>query len=64
MYSQPDLLFSTNLASLFSIVNTLDIEQDAYVKNLRAQLKKATEGSADYYRIDQKLSKVMASATI
>ena len=59
MYSQSEYLFSTNLASLLSIINTLDIEQDPYVINLRVQLKKATPGSVDYYRIDQKLSKVV-----
>ena len=58
-YSQPESPFSTNLASLFTIVSALDIEQDPYVINLRAQLKKATQGSADYRRIDQKLSKVV-----
>ena len=47
MFSQSETLFSTNLASLFSIISTLDIEQDPYVKNLRSQLKKATYGSAD-----------------
>ena len=59
MYSQPEFPFSTNLASLFSVINTLDIEQDPYVINLRSQLQKATRGSADYHRIDQKLSKVV-----
>ena len=61
MYSQPEDPFSTNLASLISIINTLDIEQDPYVINLRTQLKKATRGSADYHRVDQKLSKVLRS---
>ena len=59
MYSQPEFLFSTNLASIDSIISTLDIEDDPYVINLRSQLKKATSGSADYHRIDQKLSKVV-----
>ena len=59
MYSQPESPFSTNLASLFSIIDTLDIEQDPYVINLRSQLRKATKGSADYRRIDQTLSKVV-----
>jgi endoribonuclease Dicer len=59
MYSQPEILFSTNLAPLFSIVSSLDIEQDPYVMNLRVQLNKATHRSADYRRIDQKLSKVV-----
>ena len=59
MYSQPVSPFSTNLASLSSVINTLNIEQDPYVIDLRAQLKKATRGSADYRRIDQKISKVV-----
>jgi hypothetical protein len=58
MYSQSESFFSTNLASLFSIISILDLEQDPYVINLRSQLKKAEKGSADYHRIDQKLSKV------
>ena len=59
MYSQPESLFSTNIASIYSIISGLDIEDDPYVINLRSQLKKATYGSADYHRIDQKLSKVV-----
>ena len=59
MYFQPESPFSTNLASLLSIVITLDIEQDPYVINLRNQLKKATRDTPDYHRIDQKLSKVI-----
>ena len=59
IYSQPESPFSTNLASLFSIVSALDIEQDPYVIGLRDQLTRATYGSADYHRIDQKLSKVV-----
>ncbi|KAF8814056.1 P-loop containing nucleoside triphosphate hydrolase protein [Phlegmacium glaucopus] len=59
MYYQPEAPFSTNLASLVSIFNTLDIEDDPYIINLRAQLKKATPRTADYHRIDQKLSKAI-----
>ena len=59
MYFQPESPFSTNVASLFPIINTLDIEEDPYVIDLRARLMKATRGSADYRRIDQKLSKVV-----
>ena len=59
MYCQPESLFSTNVASLFSIINTLDIEEDPYVIDLRTRLMKATRGSADYRRIDQKLSKAV-----
>ena len=59
MYSEPESPFSTNLSSLYWIISSLDIEQDPYVINLRAQLKKTTKGSADYRRIDQSLSKVV-----
>jgi endoribonuclease Dicer len=59
MYFQPESPFSPNLASLCSVVGTLDIENDPYVINLRDQLKKATKGTPDYHRIDQKLSKVV-----
>lgn len=62
MYYPTDPPFSTNLASLFSIFDTLDIENDPYVINLRGQLKKATQGTAEYRRIDQKLSKVVQKA--
>ena len=37
----------------------MDIQQDPCVINLRAQLSEATQGSADYRRIDQELSKVV-----
>ena len=61
IYSQPEFPFSTNLASLMSVISTLDIQQDPHVINLRAQLKEreATQGSADYLRMDQELSKVL-----
>ena len=59
MYFQPNSPFSTNLASLSSIVSNLDIEHDPYVISLREQLQNATRGSADYHRLDQKLSKVV-----
>ncbi|KAF8809234.1 P-loop containing nucleoside triphosphate hydrolase protein [Phlegmacium glaucopus] len=59
VYHQPELPFSTNLASLLSIFNTLDIEHDPYVIDLRDQLKKVATGTADYRRIDQELSTVI-----
>ena len=59
MYYQPELPFSTNVASLLSVFNTLDIQRDPYVINLRHQLQKATSGTPEYRRIDQKLSKVI-----
>ncbi|KAH9482151.1 Dicer-like protein 2 [Psilocybe cubensis] len=51
--------FSTNLASLSDIIQTLDIEKDPYVISLRAQLARISKGSAEYRRLDQKLSKVI-----
>lgn len=54
--------FSTNLASLESVVSTIDIEDDPYVKSLRKQLehlRNSAPSSSDYYRVDQKLSKVI-----
>ena len=59
IYSQPESPFSTNLASLISIINTLDIQQDPCIINLRIQLNEATKGSQEYLRIDQELSKVV-----
>ncbi|PPQ70610.1 hypothetical protein CVT24_000683 [Panaeolus cyanescens] len=60
MYKPPDSSnFSTNLASLESIIATLDISNDPYVKSLRERLAKTTVGSTDYQRIDQRLSKVI-----
>ena len=59
MYYESEMPFSTNATSLSDVVNALDIEDDPYVINLRDQLRKATRGSADYHRIDQKLSKVI-----
>jgi ERCC4-related helicase len=48
--------FSTNLASISSIIKSLKIEQDPYVIFLRQQLSLAQPRSPEYYRIDQKLS--------
>jgi len=74
--------FSTNLAALQAVIAKLDIEDDPYVKSLRAALEKEARksngnantgvGSAagvgssggagyskEYFRIDQRLSKVL-----
>jgi endoribonuclease Dicer len=62
MYTPPDEMdppFSTNVAALSAVIDTLDIEKDPYVRGLRRQLSKATRGTADYSRLDQKLSKVI-----
>jgi endoribonuclease Dicer len=52
--------FSTNLAALDSVIATLDIEDDPYVKNLRSQIARMAPGSSEYTRTDQKLSKVIS----
>ncbi|KAF8165137.1 hypothetical protein B0H34DRAFT_830272 [Crassisporium funariophilum] len=54
-----DPFFSTNLASLHSIIQIQNIENDPYVISLREQLRRATRGGAEHHRIDQKLSKVI-----
>ncbi|GLB38832.1 putative helicase family. Dicer subfamily protein [Lyophyllum shimeji] len=62
MYGPPDELnppFSTNVASLYAVSETLNIEDDPYVKSLRQQLSRAARGTPEYYRLDQKLSKVI-----
>ncbi|KAJ3994224.1 hypothetical protein F5050DRAFT_1809806 [Lentinula boryana] len=64
IYDTPDITntsFSTNLASLAYVHDQLDIENDPYIKSLRNQLSKTNPLSADYHRIDQKLSKTIAS---
>lgn len=48
--------FSTNLAAVFSIIQTLKIDDDPYVISLREQLSRAILHSPEYRRIDQKLS--------
>ncbi|TFK34943.1 hypothetical protein BDQ12DRAFT_737836 [Crucibulum laeve] len=53
-------LFSTNAASLADILSAMDIEKDPYVYSLRNQLSRTTVGTAEYKRIDQKLSKVIS----
>lgn len=62
MYIPPDEInppFSTNVAALWAVIDTLDIENDPYVRGLRRQLSKATRGTAEYSRLDQKLSKTI-----
>lgn len=52
--------FSTNLASLETVLDTLDISNDPFVKSLRERLAKTVVGSSDHKRIDQRLSKVVS----
>ncbi|KAK1219930.1 Dicer-like protein 2 [Marasmius sp. AFHP31] len=56
----PTTLFSPNVAALSQAIEALDIEDDPYVKSLRQGLARATHGSAEYRRIDSKLSKVIS----
>lgn len=51
--------FSTNLAAVSAIINTLDIKHDPFVIALRSQLARVSRGSSEYHRTDQKLSKVI-----
>ncbi|KXN86833.1 Dicer-like protein 2 [Leucoagaricus sp. SymC.cos] len=48
--------FSTNLASISNIVQSLKVEEDPYVISLRQQLSSAPPHSSEYNRTDQKLS--------
>lgn len=59
-YRPPDAPFSTNLAAVEALLNSLDIEDDPYVKSLRKQLGKAVWGTVTYNQLDQKLSKVIS----
>ncbi|KAK7040102.1 Dicer-like protein 2 [Paramarasmius palmivorus] len=59
LYRTTTTSFSINLAALDQAIDNLDIEDDPYVKSLRRDLGKATVGSADYNRVDRKLSKVI-----
>lgn len=56
-----DIPFSTNLAALEAVLDTLDIEDDPYVKSLRARLRKLPQNSDDYRKVDQLLSKTIFS---
>lgn len=63
LYQPPDPLclpFSTNYAALCSVIDTLEIEKDPYVVSLRKQIKKTIPGSAEFHRLDQKLSTVIS----
>ncbi|RDB26530.1 Dicer-like protein 2 [Hypsizygus marmoreus] len=62
LFTPPDPLdspFSTNLAALDAVLDTIDIQDDPYVHSLHQQLSRATHGTAEYHRLDQKLSKVI-----
>ncbi|KAF7336662.1 hypothetical protein MVEN_02101000 [Mycena venus] len=48
--------FSTNLATFEFIFQSLDIENDPYVIGLRHKLAKTSPHTADYTRLDQRLS--------
>ncbi|KAK2462688.1 hypothetical protein APHAL10511_005304 [Amanita phalloides] len=52
--------FSTNLAALEAIAKTLNIEGDPLVISLREKLKSVPSGSAEWRRLDQKLSKALS----
>ncbi|KAF9264929.1 P-loop containing nucleoside triphosphate hydrolase protein [Marasmius fiardii PR-910] len=62
LYHRPNVseLFSPNLAALGYAIENLDIEDDPYVKSLRRSLSSISPGSAEYRRIDGKLSKVIS----
>ena len=65
IYTEPEYLLegtppSRNLQSLKSVVDSLDIEEDPYVLNLRAELKhQQHEPGFERNRIDQRLSKAI-----
>jgi endoribonuclease Dicer len=47
------------VAALRAVIDTLDIENDPYVRGLRHKLSKTTRGTAEHLRLDQKLSKAI-----
>ena len=51
---------SYNVAALEIVIARMQIENDPYVKSLRAQLARIPPGSPDYFRVDQKLSKAVS----
>ena len=53
---------SENCFSLRSVVEALNIEDDPLVKSLRVQLARAQQGSDEWLRFDQKLSKTIHKA--
>ncbi|KAJ8468915.1 hypothetical protein ONZ45_g17069 [Pleurotus djamor] len=54
-----NLPFSTNLAALSYLVNSLKIEQDPYVKFLRKRLAELPNQAPERFRLDQQLSKAI-----
>ena len=61
VYHSTDQLFATNVASLKAVVETIDINNDPRVIDLRNKLDRSTVGSPEYGNYDQKLSKVIQS---
>ncbi|KZT67223.1 P-loop containing nucleoside triphosphate hydrolase protein [Daedalea quercina L-15889] len=63
LYDSPpysyEALPSRNCFSLRTVVDSLNIENDPYVKSLRGQLARAQQSSDERQRIDQKLSKTI-----
>lgn len=51
---------SYNVAALEVVIAGMQIENDPYVKSLRAQLGRIPRESPDYIRVDQKLSKAIS----
>ncbi|EPS97507.1 hypothetical protein FOMPIDRAFT_1031930 [Fomitopsis schrenkii] len=58
----PETLPSSNCSSLKTIVASLNIEVDPSVISLRAQLACAQQGTDEWLRLDQKLSKTIHKA--
>ncbi|SJK99468.1 uncharacterized protein ARMOST_02770 [Armillaria ostoyae] len=59
-YDSPnDTPFSTNLESLQQVIRTLNIENDPSIISLRRDLARASPGSPEHRRLDQKLSKTI-----
>ncbi|EAU81005.1 hypothetical protein CC1G_03181 [Coprinopsis cinerea okayama7 len=57
--SCPTQSFSTNLATLSSVLEGLDIQNDPNVLSLRSQLSKTPPDSPEWRRLDQRLSKTI-----
>ncbi|EPS97555.1 hypothetical protein FOMPIDRAFT_1166449 [Fomitopsis schrenkii] len=58
----PDTLPSRNCFSLGIVVASLNIENDPFVRSLRAQLARVQQGTDEWLRLDQKLSKTVHKA--
>ncbi|PFH49493.1 hypothetical protein AMATHDRAFT_63058 [Amanita thiersii Skay4041] len=56
MYSPHQPGFSTNLATIISLIKSLDINDDPKVKALKQKFQSATPNSAEWRRLDQQLS--------